>query len=90
MGLVRYEVDARIATITLNRPDKRNALNATMVTELKKAFTKAATNDHAKVIVLEAEGDAFCAGADLAYLAELQQNTYEENLADSNHLKELF
>ena len=90
MGLVRYEVDARIATITLNRPDKRNALNAAMVTELKKAFTKAATNDHAKVIVLEAEGDAFCAGADLAYLAELQQNTYEENLADSNHLKELF
>ena len=90
MGLVAYTVADRIATITLNRPEKRNALNAEMVTELKKAFTKAAEDDEAKVIVLAAAGDAFCAGADLAYLEQLQQNTYEENLADSNHLKTLF
>lgn len=87
---VKYEVSDRVATITLSRPEKRNALNAQVVTELKNAFTKAEGDESAKVIVLAAEGDAFCAGADLAYLQELQKNTYEENLADSNHLKELF
>ncbi|MBO3700192.1 enoyl-CoA hydratase/isomerase family protein [Roseivirga sp. E12] len=87
---VRYMVADQVATITLNRPEKRNALNAQVVTELKEAFAFAASDDKAKVIVLAAAGDAFCAGADLAYLQELQQNTYEENLADSNHLKELF
>jgi len=60
-----------------------------MVTELQLAFGRAA-EDESKVVVLDAEGDAFCAGADLAYLEQLQQNTYEENLADSMHLKELF
>ena len=43
-----------------------------------------------KVVVLSGEGKAFCAGADLAYIQQLQQNTYEENLEDSRHLKELF
>ncbi len=90
MTLVKYEVANRIATITLNRPEKRNALNAEMVTQLKQAFTQAAVDENAKVIVLDAAGDSFCAGADLAYLQQLQSNTFEENLADSNHLKELF
>lgn len=87
---VTYNVANRIATITLNRPDKRNALNAQVVSELKQVFSMAAEDSNAKVVVLAAAGDAFCAGADLAYLQELQKNTYEENLADSNHLKELF
>lgn len=87
---VKYSVADQIATVTLNRPEKRNALNAKVVTELKEAFAKAASDKEAKVVVLSAAGDAFCAGADLAYLQELQQNTYEENLADSKHLKELF
>lgn len=90
MTFVEYSVKDRICTITLNRPDKRNALNEQVVSELKQAFSKAAEDSEAKVIVLAARGSAFCAGADLAYLQQLQQNTFEENLADSNHLKELF
>ncbi|KOF02747.1 methylglutaconyl-CoA hydratase [Roseivirga seohaensis subsp. aquiponti] len=90
MTLVKYQVANRVATITLNRPEKRNALNAEMVTQLKQAFTQAEEDENAKVIVLDAAGDSFCAGADLAYLQQLQNNTFEENLADSNHLKELF
>ena len=90
MELVKYEVSQRVAYITLNRPDKRNALNAEMVTALKAAFAQATTDDSAKVIVLRAEGKVFCAGADLDYLQQLQRNTYEENLADSQHLKSLF
>ena len=90
LSFVNYAVKDRICTITLNRPDKRNALNEQVVSELKTAFQQAATDEEAKVIVLAAKGAAFCAGADLAYLQQLQKNSFEENLADSNHLKELF
>jgi methylglutaconyl-CoA hydratase len=90
MNLVLYEVKDHIAYITLNRPDKRNALNSEMVLELTDAFRNAASEEQAKVIVLKANGKVFCAGADLAYLQQLQNNTYEENLADSTRLADLF
>jgi len=90
MEFIQYEVDSRIGYITLNRPDKRNALSYDVVTELKDAFRQAEADDNVKVIVLRANGKAFCAGADLAYIQQLQKNTYEENLEDSNHLRELF
>ncbi len=90
MEFVEFDIEERIAFITLDRPGKRNALNDQMVSELKQAFTRAAQSHEAKVVVLRANGEVFCAGADLAYLQQLQQNTYEENLQDSQHLKELF
>ena len=90
MSLVIYTVQDRIGYITLNRPEKRNALSGDMVTELKAAFARAEEDETVKVIVLKANGEAFCAGADLAYLQQLQQFSLEENLLDSNHLKELF
>ncbi len=90
MQFVSYTSKNRVGYITLNRPEKRNALNFQVVSELKEAFDLATTDSAAKVIVLKAEGKAFCAGADLAYLEQLQQNSFDENLADSNHLKELF
>jgi len=90
MQFVHYKNSNRIGYITLNRPEKRNALNYQVVAELKEAFSLANDDPTTKVIVLKAKGDAFCAGADLAYLKELQQNSFDENLADSNHLKELF
>jgi methylglutaconyl-CoA hydratase len=90
MSLVLFEVKERIGYITLNRPDKRNALSFELVAELKEAFNRAENDSAVKVIVLRANGEAFCAGADLASLQKLQNNSFEENIADSNHLKELF
>lgn len=90
MNFVQYHTQDRIAYITLNRPGKRNALNEQVVKELKQAFGKAQNAESAKVIVLRATGKVFCAGADLEYLQTLQNNTYEQNLADSSNLKELF
>lgn len=90
MEFVQYINQNRVGYITLNRPEKRNALNYQVVTELKEAFTLAKDDPETKVIVLNAKGEAFCAGADLAYLEHLQLNTFVENLEDSNHLKELF
>src|SRR6476661_2435570 len=63
---IRYEAQDRIGYITLNRPDKRNALNADVVTELKQAFEFAENDQAVNVVVLRAAGDVFCAGADLA------------------------
>ncbi|GAB4333925.1 MAG: enoyl-CoA hydratase-related protein [Flammeovirgaceae bacterium] len=90
MNLILYHTQDKIAYITLNRPEKRNALSAELVTELKQAFQQATDDSQVKVIILRAEGKVFCAGADLGYLQQLQSNTFEENLADSQHLKELF
>ncbi|WP_017731551.1 enoyl-CoA hydratase/isomerase family protein [Nafulsella turpanensis] len=90
MEFVNFEVRNRIGYVSLNRPEKRNALNYETVSELKEVFKETAANDAVKVIVLTGEGKAFCAGADLAYIQQLQNNTYEENLEDSRHLKELF
>ncbi|MFM8913296.1 MAG: enoyl-CoA hydratase/isomerase family protein [Flammeovirgaceae bacterium] len=90
MSLITYHTEGRIGYITLSRPEKRNALSHELVSDLKKAFTDAEKDSNAKVIVLKAAGEAFCAGADLAYLQQLQTFSYEENVADSNHLKELF
>ena len=89
-ALVLYQTADRIATITLNRIEKRNALNPELVSELTTAFVRAAEDKAVKVVILKANGAVFSAGADLAYLQQLQQNSYEENLADSDRLKELF
>ncbi|MFN3406078.1 MAG: enoyl-CoA hydratase/isomerase family protein [Cytophagaceae bacterium] len=90
MSIVKYEVKDRKAIISINRPDKRNALNAEVVSELKKLLSKAEKDPEVKIVILTGEGEAFCAGADLQYLQQLQKNSYEENLQDSTELKELF
>lgn len=87
---IEYLVENRLAYITLNRPEKRNAFNEVLVEELKHAFTAAENDNSAKVIILKAKGKVFSAGADLAYLQGLQSNTYEENLEDSMNLKALY
>lgn len=90
MKFIDYAVESHLAYITLNRPEKSNALCYDLVSELRAAFKSAETDDEVKAIILRANGDAFCAGADLNYLQDLQNNSFEQNLADSDHLKELF
>lgn len=77
-------------TLTLNRPEKRNALSADLIGELKSALAAAADDSAIRVIVLTGAGRVFSAGADLAALQALQTASYAENLADSQHLAELF
>jgi methylglutaconyl-CoA hydratase len=90
MKYIEINTSERITEITLNRPEKRNALNPGLVSELKEAFTTLRDDEGTRVIILKARGKAFSAGADLEYLQSLQSNTYAENLEDSNRLKELF
>ena len=74
--------------LTLNRPFKRNALDAELVTALKEALD----DDHggARCLAITGAGTVFSAGADLAALQEMQAAPLEENLADSRHLADLF
>ncbi|MCS7027288.1 MAG: enoyl-CoA hydratase-related protein [Bacteroidia bacterium] len=87
---ITYHTEQRIAYITLNRPDKRNALSFDVVTELQNAFEKANKDENCKVVVLKANGKVFCAGADLDFLRKLQAFTFEDNFRDSSHLAKLF
>jgi enoyl-CoA hydratase/carnithine racemase len=63
---ITYEVSEQILTITLNRPDKLNAFNATMMRELIEAFDAADSDDAIRAIIVTDAGRAFCAGADLS------------------------
>jgi methylglutaconyl-CoA hydratase len=89
-SMILQSVLNRVTTITLNRPEKRNALNAEMVRELQEAFDNAGHDVDTKIIHFRANGPAFSAGADIEYLQQLQRNSYEENLADSRALMRLF
>ncbi len=89
-NLVLYHVKERVGYITLNRPEKRNALSFEFVQNIKQVFKEAEDDTNCKVIVIKANGEAFCSGADLSSLQKMQNNTFDENLADSKNLMELF
>lgn len=88
--MIQIHFEERIAYLTLDRPEKRNALNDEMASSIKEALQALREDDNCKVLVIKANGEAFCAGADLAYLQKLQKNSYDENLADSKALMQMF
>lgn len=88
--LIETTVDDQVQTIRLNRPDKRNALNAELVSALKSALDEAEERDDLRVMVLTGAGSAFSAGADLSSLRAMRDAGPVENQRDSRHLAELF
>lgn len=90
MNLVTVEKSEKIAYITINRPEKRNALNPEIVKLLSNAFANFKEDQEVKVIVIKASGDVFSAGADFEYLKKLQHSSDVENFSDTYALKELF
>jgi methylglutaconyl-CoA hydratase len=81
--VITYEVKNAAAQLTLNRPDKRNALNEAVVSELKQALHVAEADPTVKAVVLRGAGKDFCAGADLAQLQRIAQATVLDNLDDA-------
>ena len=69
MSDVEKKIDKGILTLTLNRPEKLNALSAEVLEALDAAFTEAKQNDAVKAIIITGQGKAFCAGADISRLA---------------------
>jgi methylglutaconyl-CoA hydratase len=82
-------ISGAVATITLNRPDKRNAISATMIADLQTALDEIETS-HARVGILTGSGKAFCSGMDLEMLAAIAQQSAAENQEDSRRLAKLF
>lgn len=78
--------EGSLATVTLNRPDVRNAFNETTIAELTEVFRSLDSDASVRVVVLAANGPAFCAGADLNWMKKMADYTYEENLADAGQL----
>lgn len=89
-SVIRYEVADGVAHVTLNRPEKRNALNDQLVAELKASLRRADANETLRVCVIAGAGADFCSGADLAALQKIAQSSIIENLADAESLGELF
>lgn len=78
-----------LLTITLSRPEVRNAFNDEVIAELTQAFQTAAASAETRAVVLAAEGPAFCAGADLNWMRRMADYTRAENLADAAKLAEM-
>lgn len=79
-----------VRTLTLNRPEKRNALNDELIVALKDALREADSDDSLRAIVIRGAGKDFCSGADLSALQKIANASYEENLEDARSLAELF
>jgi methylglutaconyl-CoA hydratase len=81
--------DEQLAIVTLNRPDKRNAISYELIDDLLRALLEA-ENSTAQILVLTGAGKAFCSGMDLDNLRSITQRTPEENRADSQMMANLF
>ena len=86
---ILYTVDNRVARVTLNRPEIRNAFNEIMIGELLEVFKDIAERDDVRVVVMTGGGTCYCAGADLHWMKKIQGYSYQENFEDTLRLAEL-
>ena len=103
-SLIQLDIDGCVASVSLARPDKYNALNVQMITELIEVFSWTAENSvgvqgqltsddgtpYLRVLKLAGMGKHFCAGADINMMRDAGANTPEENRRDSERLDALF
>ncbi|MES2508354.1 MAG: enoyl-CoA hydratase/isomerase family protein [Pseudomonadota bacterium] len=89
MAYLQINVTGAIATVTLNRPDVRNAFNDEVILEVTAAFRDLSARDDVRCIVLAANGTAFCAGADLNWMRSMADYTRAQNLEDAGRLAEM-
>ena len=86
--LVVHSRDA-VTTLTLNRPEIRNAFDDAQIARLTQALRTAEADPAVRVVVIAGNGPAFCAGADLNWMRRMAGYTYEQNLADATALAEM-
>jgi len=79
----------KLATVTLNRPDVRNAFNEQTINEIASAFDELGRNELVRAIVLAANGPAFCTGADLNWMKKMAGYSHSENQADAMQLAQM-
>ncbi|MDD2846027.1 MAG: enoyl-CoA hydratase-related protein, partial [Rhodoferax sp.] len=89
MPSITISMTGHCATVTLNRPEVRNAFNDEVIAELTQAFSQLGQDPEVRAIVLAAEGIAFCAGADLNWMRRMADYSQTENLLDAAQLAEM-
>src|SRR6267143_2688445 len=88
--VILYGIYGAVARITLNRPEKRNALNDALIAGLKDALDHAKSDTAIRAIVITGAGSDFCSGADLASLQKISGASLADNIDDARSLMELF
>ena len=86
MNNLQLNIANLVATVTLNRPEVRNAFNEAFIAEITQTFQELGQRNDVRCIVLAANGTAFCAGADLNWMRSMADYTREQNLADAGRL----
>jgi methylglutaconyl-CoA hydratase len=86
MKHLELRFDSGVATVTLNRPDVRNAFNDEVIAELAGVFAQLGERVEVRCIVLAGNGPAFCAGADLNWMKRMASYTHEQNVDDARSL----
>ena len=79
---IQYNLQDRILTIVLNRPERLNAVNDEMTNEMNVAFDQADRDDQVRVIIVTGAGRAFCAGADLSKMGGVTWAYHSEKIED--------
>ncbi|MGI9065227.1 MAG: enoyl-CoA hydratase/isomerase family protein [Pyrinomonadaceae bacterium] len=87
---ILFSIDDTVARITLNRPEKRNALNGALVSGIKAALRKANAVDAVSVVVITGAGQDFCSGADLEALRRIANASVADNAGDARSFMEVF
>jgi methylglutaconyl-CoA hydratase len=88
--MILYAVENGVAGITLNRPEKRNALNDALIAEIKRGLVNAAADESVSAIVISGAGKDFCSGADLSALQKIAEASVSVNTEDARSLLDLF
>lgn len=90
MKTVLIEKTNTIYTITLNRPELRNAFNQEMIGEMTQVFKSLHTDQNVRVVILKGAGESFCGGGDLSWMRSMVEFSRAENIKDAELLYEMF
>lgn len=88
--MIEFRVEAGVARITLNRPEKRNALNPELIAELRDALSRSATDENVRVVLITGAGSDFCSGADLAGLDRTAESGVLDHIDAARHMADAF
>lgn len=90
MNYLKITSSQNVITISLNRPEKRNAFHPGMIKELTAGFKKVAKDKAARAVILTGEGQSFCSGGDLEWMKSMAKYSAKENLKDAVDLFDMY
>ena len=87
---INVDVNNSVATVTLNRPHVRNAMNIPMMTEMTDCFNQLSKQSDIRIIILRGNGESFCAGADIQHMKDSGSKSEQYNKSDSHLLADMY